>query len=192
MNARLKGEKQYLWEWPLAYTCVCSTPAADCSPTYIYFSNAQSFSAHLSPVCSVRKFPQWEKNLERMSLEKLSFFCKRDHSCLSKYGNSQPNEGNSRERQRYNPTATPGKCIFTNSLALHSCSQALANYPREGESVMQEYFKKMGGGAGEYVCINSIACSFDRFGTGREHLHRYKREVMYAALLLHKKELLEM
>lgn len=120
-----------------------------------------------------------------------SHFCKKDHSCLSAYRDSQPNEGNSRERQRCDPAATSGKCAFTNSLALHSCLQALANYPWERESDMQEYFKRMGGGEGEYVYINSIACSFDRFGTGRERLHT-TRGVTYTALFLPNKESLEM
>lgn len=35
---------------------------------------------------------------------------------------------------------------------------------------MQEYFKRVGGGAGEYVYIKIVACSFGRFGTGRENL----------------------
>lgn len=92
-------------------------------------------------------FPQWSQKgrkktcKKKKSLQK-SFIFVRD---LSGYRPSQPKEGNSRERQRCSPAPSPGKCIFTNSLTLPSCLQTLANYPQEGESSMQEYFKRMRG-----------------------------------------------
>lgn len=94
-----------------------------------------------------------EKKICKKYLQKTLIFV-RD---LSGYRASQSKEGNNRERHRCNPAPTPGKCIFANSLTLPSCLQTLANYPQEGESSMQEYFKRMEGEGGENLEIKLLA-----------------------------------